>query len=105
MLLRTGKYNCVLHLVNISDARVARLGLAVLVQRLHHLPAPLPVLGVLRQPPHQEVGLHGLRAQDVISEQNIVIYYRYITSCAHKCWQSHSCPRLDNLITGNGRKK
>ena len=37
------------------------------VQSLDHLPAPVSVLGVLGQPPHEEVGLHRLRSEDVIS--------------------------------------
>ena len=67
MVWSLGKTSPYSYLVNVSDARVPGFWLAVLVQRLDHLPAPLPVLGVLGQPPHQEVGLHSLGPKEVIS--------------------------------------
>ena len=33
---------------------------------LYSLPAPLPVLGVVREPPHVHVGLDGLGTQDEV---------------------------------------
>ena len=35
---------------------------------MYSLPGPLSVLGILGQPPHQEVGLEGLRPKDVVSK-------------------------------------
>ena len=39
----------------------------MLLTDLHHLPSPVPVLLVVRQSPHDEVGLHGLGAEDVVT--------------------------------------
>ena len=60
-----------MYLVDISDARVSCLCLAMLVKSLDHLPAPLAILGVLGQSPHQEVGLNCFRSQYVISKAKI----------------------------------
>ena len=43
---------------------------------LNCLPAPFPVLGVLRQSPHDEVGLERLRPKDVISGKNIFVNHK-----------------------------
>ena len=43
---------------------------------LNCLPAPFPVLGVLRQSPHDEVGLERLRPKDVISGKDIFVNHK-----------------------------
>ena len=66
------------NLINISDARVTSLRLAMFVQSLDHLPSPIPIFGIFGQPPHQEIGLHCLGSQDVVPKQIFIIIIKTI---------------------------
>ena len=61
------------HLIDIPDPRIASLHFTVLVKSLHHLPPPVSILLLLGEPPHQEVGLHSFRAQDIVPEEQYQI--------------------------------